>query len=375
MVDGEDNFRWQYIKNDYKLRLQIGEQVDWFLIQSPKFTKDGKLITNTVNCPHESTLLKTKNIYLVFDDENGIDTIGNLIEKILVNTGWSLGQCDTFYESDGTTEKVRSLISEGKAGAYKLITDVCNLFKGYPIYHGDTHTVDIRAMNNKDGYAEMTVGRNLDSMSVDYNSENIVTRLYVEGEYGDFGYVGIDDVNPTGLTYILNFDYYRSIGLFTAEQEQALDDYLVNMPAINTQIRQATADMSAAETELNTLLGQCSYVFYWLENGEATKSMLRGNAKEADKEFVAGDKLVVLKETGPYRTITVDSSGVAHFELNDVYAFKFVTKPSALIGSKEVAIEAKEKMIASIQRSIETIEQMIIEHPERQEEYERQIQE
>ena len=375
MVDGEDNFRWNYIKNEYKQRLQIDSHEDWFLIQAPKLSKNGRAITDVVKCPHESTILKTKNIYLIFDDENGIDTIGNLVNKILVNTGWSLGLCDTFYESDGTTEKIRSLVSEGKAGAYKLITDVCNLFKGYPVYHGDTKTVDIRAMNDKQGYSEMTIGRNLDSLTVDYNSENIVTRLYVEGEYGDFGYVGIDDVNPTGLSYILNFDYYRSIGMFTAQQEQALNEYLTDMPAINTQIVNATASMNNAETELNTLLGQCSYVFYWLNNGAVTKSILRGNATDANKAFVAGDKLTVQKATGPYRTVTVNSSGVATFENDDVYAFKFVTKPSALIGSKEVAIEAKQKMIASIGRRIAQLQQQIIDHPERADEYERQIQE
>lgn len=375
MVDDEDNFRWDYIKNEYKLRLRIGSDEDWFQIQAPKLSKNGRAITDVVKCPHESSILKTKNIYLVFDDENGIGKIQELVPKILVNTGWSLGLCDTFYESDGVTEKVRSLQSEGKAGAYKLITEVCNLFKGYPVYHGATKTVDIRAMNDKDGYSEMTIGRNLDSLVVDYDSENIVTRLYVEGEYGDYGYVGIDDVNPTGLSYILNFDYYRSIGVFTAQQESALSAYLTDMPAINTQIRTATTALSTAETSQNNLLGQCSYVFYWLTNGVVTKSMLRGNATDSDKTFVAGDKLTVLKATGPYRTVTVNSSGVAVFENDDLYAFKFVTKPSAQIGSKEVAIEAKQKMIASLGRQIVQLEELIVEHPEREEEYERQIQE
>ena len=375
VVDEADNFRWDYIKNEYKLRLRIGSDEDWFQIQAPKLSKNGRAITDVVKCPHESTILKTKNIYLVFDDENGIDTIGNLVQKILANTGWSLGLCDTFYESDGTTEKIRSLKSEGKAGSYKLITEVCNLFKGYPIYHGATKTVDIRAMNDKEGYSEMIMGRNLESLVVDYDSENIVTRLYVEGEYGDDGYVGIDDVNPTGLSYILNFDYYRSIGVFSAQHEQALNEYLADMPTVNTQIRTATASASTAETAQNNLLGQCSYVFYWLSNGSVTKSIVRGNATDNDKTFVAGDKQTVQKATGPYRTVTVNSSGVASFASDDKYAFKFVTKPSAQIGSKEVAIEAKQKMITSLNSQIAEQQAQIVEHPEREEEYERQIQE
>ena len=30
VVDEADNFRWDYIKNEYKLRLRIGSDEDWF---------------------------------------------------------------------------------------------------------------------------------------------------------------------------------------------------------------------------------------------------------------------------------------------------------------------------------------------------------
>lgn len=72
----------------------------------------------------------------------------------------------------------------------------------------------------------MIVGKNLSALTVDYDSDCIVTRLYVEGEYSEDGYVGIDDVNPTGLSYLLNFDYYKKLGLFTDEHQAALDRYL-----------------------------------------------------------------------------------------------------------------------------------------------------
>ena len=80
--------------------------------------------------------------------------------------------------------------------------------------------MDVHALNNKLPMSELYVGKNLDALSVEYSSDDIITRLYVEGEYGDYGYVGIDDVNPTGLSYLLNFDYYKSIGLFTDEHQQ-----------------------------------------------------------------------------------------------------------------------------------------------------------
>lgn len=82
------------------------------------------------------------------------------------------------------------------------------------------------------------IGRDLDGLDVAYNSEDIITRLYVEGEYSDFGYIGIDDVNPTGLTYLLNFDYYKKVGLFTDVHQEAYDAYINAITAVNSTIKE-----------------------------------------------------------------------------------------------------------------------------------------
>lgn len=92
--------------------------MDWFIIHSPKKTKDSRSIQGTVECSHISSILKTKNLYMTFNDENGIGTLPYLMEQILKGTGWTLGACDTMLERDGETEKVRTLTSEGKEGAY-----------------------------------------------------------------------------------------------------------------------------------------------------------------------------------------------------------------------------------------------------------------
>lgn len=155
------NFRWKYITNEYRIRLREGDSEDWFTITRPKKDKGSNGISNTVVCYHISSVLKTKNLYLEFDDENGIDTCPNLISKALRGTGWSLGTCDTIYEKDGVTEKIRSLSSTGKVGSYQLITNICNLFNTYPVYNGATKTVDIHALNDKLPMKEMIVGHNL----------------------------------------------------------------------------------------------------------------------------------------------------------------------------------------------------------------------
>ena len=361
MVNGERNFRWNYIRNEYKLRLIIGEETDWFIVQKPKRSRNGKIVTNVVTCPHISTTLKKKNIYFVFDEENGIDTIQNLIQKVLVNTGWTLGVCDILMENDGSKQKIRSIQSEGKQGTYGLITEICNLFNAYPTYHGDSRTVDIHALSNKQALGEMTIGKNLDAITVEENSENIVTRLYVEGEYGDSGYVGIDSVNPTGLSYIFNFDYYKEIGAFTQEHQDALDQYLVDIAAARGDVSAITQQLVELEDQLNTLMGQPSYIFYMLDDGVVDAIKRGGNATEEQEAISLGDELIILKATGPYRTVTVDSvpfvfEGQDAAGGADVYAYKFISPSSGLIGAKEVAISAKEELVTQRVREIEQTE-------------------
>ena len=269
MIEAERNFRWDYIKAEYKVRLIHGSTTEWFIIHQPKKTKNGQGITNNVTCSHISSLLKTKNIYLTFDkDGDGIDTMPNLVTAALKNTGWSLGSYDVLYESDGETEKIRSLGSDGKEGSYQLISDICSLFQCYPVYHGDTQTVDIYALNTSmrpildaDGsQIELMVGRDLEGVTVEHDSSNIVTRLYVEGNYTGDEYIGIDDVNPTGLSYLLNFDYYKEIGLFTDEHQAALDRYLQLMQPCVEKIREKAAVLESEKSNLYSLWGSYRYV-------------------------------------------------------------------------------------------------------------------
>ena len=60
------------------VRYTKGKLTDWYLIQAPKHSHSGLFVTNTVGCVHISTLLSKKNLYLEFDDTNGIGTIQEL---------------------------------------------------------------------------------------------------------------------------------------------------------------------------------------------------------------------------------------------------------------------------------------------------------
>ncbi|NLC40426.1 MAG: hypothetical protein GX763_05870 [Clostridiaceae bacterium] len=142
-----DNFRLEYLKNEYLVRVQLEDYIDWYYLNEPKVSHKNKTLSLEVVCGHISSILRTKNLYLELNDDNGIGTAKQLANTILQRTGWSLGLCDTFYEKDGVTEKIRTLKASSKTGSYQMISNLCSLFKARPTYHGESKTVEIHVFN------------------------------------------------------------------------------------------------------------------------------------------------------------------------------------------------------------------------------------
>ncbi len=348
MVNGMRNFRWNYIRSGYLICLTRVGKDDWFLLSTPKRSHKGLSVTAAITCQHICAQLNKKNLYLTFDDENGIGTAEYLLRQVLENTGWQLGYCETFYEQDGKTEKVRSLSSDGKRGAYLLISDICALFDARPVFDGNSRTVSVYSLNRHEDLLELNFGKNLNGIDRKEDAENIVTRLYVEGDYGDNGYVGIEDVNPTGLPFLLDFSYFRELGVFTAEHEQALDDYLRDIQAAKAGSSNYSKELIQLDNQLNELWGQIDYVLYVLNQGAITKTICGGAATEEQTIITATDALTVLMQDGTHHAQTGSA-----FPNDAEYAIKFIKKASGRIGGKEVAIEAKESSIASLQKQLD----------------------
>lgn len=352
MVDKKKNFRWNYLKSEYLIRIIHGNITEWFIATKPVKTKNNSGITGSVTCNGKEAILKTKNIYKEFDDDNGIGTIDMLIDEILSGTGWHRGYTDPMLEEDGVTEKIRSLNSSEKKGALDLIATVCNLFKCYPVYKSDTNTVEFYSYNNRDQVIEGRIGKNMDSLSVTPDSTDIITRLYVEGEYGDNGYVGIDSANPTGLNYILNFDYYREIGVLTEEHEAALTAYIRDISAIKRNIEAKQEIIIDAEDDLNELIGQCVVSVFYATTGFAYPRYTYGDPTGAQKVLAPGDRVLVLQNNGQYRYATIETTAEALIRSGDYGIVKFALPAAGSFGAAEVAVEAKEKQITNLQNKI-----------------------
>lgn len=355
MLKEDHNYRWDFLKSEYLIRYTCDNKNIWFVANKPTKSKSGKKIVGIVECAGTESLLKTRNIYMTFDDENGIDTIQNLMTKILKGTGWHLDDrnSDTMYERDGITEKIRSLNNSSKKGALDLITTVCNLFQARPVFDTDEQTVAVKAIRNRQQVLEGVVGKNLSALNVKQDSGDICTRVYVEGEYGDYGYVGIDDVEvdgePWGLPFLVNFDYYREIGLFKQDHEDALETYLHDIRIKKAEIRQAGQALTQIEDQLNEMIGQCDVVVYYKSTGYTTPKYEYGEMTAAQKTLNVGDEVVILQDNN---THTYEEwTGLPVSQMANAYAVaKFVTKAAGKIGSAEVQIESKQKEITQLQR-------------------------
>lgn len=359
---GNQNFRWMFMKSDYLIRYTCGSETIWFVASKPEKHKTGNSVYGSITCNGYESLLKTRNIYMSFDDENGIGTVEYLMTQILRGTGWTYNSAmsDTPLERDGVTEKIRSLKSDGKKGALDLISTTCNLFQVRPIFDTENMTVTIKAINNRVQVLEGEVGRNMTALSVKNDSSDIVTRLYVEGEYGDYGYVGIDDVkvdeygevDPTGTAYglpfIVNFDYYRELGVFKARHETALATYLTDIKAKKAEIRANGALMIAADDAINEMIGQCKMALYYSAS-LTTPAYTYGGITAEQAALHGGDEVYILLNNGKYTKTTWTGSS----QLSSAYGVaKFATPSAGKIGAAEVQIEAKGKSIDALQRKI-----------------------
>ena len=89
-------------------------------------------------------------------------------------------------------------------------------------------------------------------------------------------------------------------------------------------------------------------MLYVLDHGAIAKTICGGAATEEQTIITATDTLTVLMQDGTHHAQTGNA-----FPDDAEYAIKFIKKASGRIGGKEVAIEAKESSIASLQKQLD----------------------
>lgn len=102
-------------------------------------------------------------------------------------------------------EKLRAFGKEAGTSAYETIKALAEVFDGYPVYHGDTKTVDLVTMIGRDSGVCFRTAKNMRMIKQVRSSNEFITRLSVINQTTDEGYIGIENVNPLGTNFIQNF--------------------------------------------------------------------------------------------------------------------------------------------------------------------------
>ncbi|MBQ1373313.1 hypothetical protein IIY66_00710, partial [Candidatus Saccharibacteria bacterium] len=218
------------------------------------------------------------------------------------------------------------------------ISGICDIFKAHPVFDGFHRWVSIYATDNTSGYMELNYGKTMNKLSRKSDSSNIVTRLYVEGEYGDFGYVGIDDVNPTGLPFILNFGYYQQLGVFTSAHQSHVSNYLADYKDASDDITAKMNQILQKNASLIELIGGCGYIYCPIDNGviQTDEMIAGGDYTEEDKSYEVGDRVTLIKNDGSYIYARYDSQIASQsFLQNYRYIIKFIPVITGIMAAHE----------------------------------------
>lgn len=240
--DGElkENFRWDFIKPEILVKLEDNNGYDWFIVKTlnEERADNGTLLSN-IQCKHISNLLVQSGLDIYIDETLNASS---LLSLILENSDWKIGDID--YFSHNGEEKIRSFKIE-RSNIYNAIQELAELFGGYPIFNSDK-TIDFKKEIGENNGVVFRYGKNLKNIRRTIGDGDVITKLWVEGGSDDVGVVTISDVNPTGESYILNFDYFVDSGLLTQEQIDVVNNFQSGIMPINNRISEDLASLTGA---------------------------------------------------------------------------------------------------------------------------------
>ena len=217
--------KWIYVINENLVKYKN----EYYKIKNPTFNHaedNEKKIT--VQCKHLSISLQT---ILTGEIDEISKTASEMMVLLLTNrdTGWTVGNITV----DNT--KYRQLQIKNQS-IFSGLVKVAETFDGMLHFNSSSMTVDLLA-DYPDRNIQIRKGKNLKSLNIEYNSDDITTRLYPYGGDDEIGMpVDIISINPNGHEYIENYSFYLAQGytqeyinkhpeLFLHEQEWSSTDY------------------------------------------------------------------------------------------------------------------------------------------------------
>lgn len=364
-----ENPRRAYLRNEYIIRLTDSEEAetwDEYFISEPADVRNGQVLELEVKCEHVSKRLANKNLFLeLTSDGSGVGTARELLERILEGTGWAAGKVSTFLETDEATEKVRTLTCGKKTGAYRMVTQLAELFHASPVFHGRSRTVDLLTEVGQDLGVEFRYSKNLEAVHRACSSDNVCTRMYVDYMESEQGYIGIERVNPLGTSFVLNFSYMEHLGLISREQLDYMAGYAATLERNAEVVRPLIRLLTEQQNAMNGLVGQtgiASMTVQTLGDGSYQWQTTNLHNLRDDFEIPAGAEIYCRGESlnwEPYAVESYDAQRkvITFAEPTQAAITRmiwFEAPPAGTLGALLITLTAKEKVLDNLTAKYES---------------------
>lgn len=185
------------LKEDYRLKFNLGEDTEYFIIKSISDSMDDTTDTRTIEAVHLGYECTNK---LIRDYEVVSKNATAVLNDALLSTLWSVGYVDSSFDI-----KYRSFEVNEKS-VLDFVYEVAETFGGVLKFHSSNRTIDLVKEESVGSYKgfQLSYGKYMRTLDKDSTTDEQVTRLKVYGNEG----LSIQSVNPTGSSYIEDFSYY-----------------------------------------------------------------------------------------------------------------------------------------------------------------------
>lgn len=232
----------------------------------------------------------------------------------LTRNGETGGAWDYALYGEGASDKRRTLIAE-KSNRFNLIQTLAELFKVWAVFEMKTNEdgtiskkVYFKENAIRENFSGFHKGVNLKGLERSVDSDNIVTKMYVEDIDSDFaenGFVTIrtSSLNPWGENYIYNFKYYieqgilKEMGLDSAgtvrpQVDIDVENLYISIKGKNQFIFDLNDKVANAEVELNNISSNLKSLSYCISAARERQLSLQTDLDtytdmaEPDKESI-----------------------------------------------------------------------------------------
>lgn len=208
------------IKEKMLIRIKIGTFIDWYIVDEIEEDGDDSDVFN-VTCFSIGYELKYKRISEYVEESINLTP---LVERLLQKSVWVLGEVDPMFDA-----MFRSFDSGSDSNILENIFTVAETYGALIVWDTINRKISFKDATENGKFRGMTVnyGRLLQSIKKIRTTDEMVTRLYVEGSEG----LSMQSLNPTGQRYLEDFSYFiypfeRDANKNTIKQSHFMSDGL-----------------------------------------------------------------------------------------------------------------------------------------------------